>query len=309
MVTKKAAEGGGKRKRVEREVSDLESYDLPALMAKYNWSENDYIVGVDEAGRGPAIGPMVYAAFGCRLGDHPALKSVGVQDSKALTEKLRDEMFPHLTALENAPKFQYAVDVIGSDRISAAMSSRDKMQTLNTVSHNSAIDMIKQICEKVNVVAAYVDTVGPADKYRDKIKKFIPQIQVVVTPKADARFAVVSAASIIAKVTRDKRVREISGAVGGNVGSGYPSDPNTQKWLAGNMHTFFGFQENQVRMRWGTVEKLVEKHCVSVVFSTDDDADVISPQQTTLKDVTPEHSVLSQHLRVMHVRGKRTRDD
>eukprot|EP00760_Papus_ankaliazontas_P002722 PhM_4_TR11248/c0_g1_i1/m.15075/K10743/RNASEH2A; ribonuclease H2 subunit A len=309
MATKRTrsasdADRGKKAKVDNKEISVLESYNLELLKSTYGWTDDDYIVGIDEAGRGPAIGPMVYCAFGVRLGDHASIEALGVKDSKVLTEKHRDAMFPTLTSPENSTsKYCYAVDVIEPSRISAAMSARDRTQSLNTVSHNSAIEMLRSVAEKVNAVAVYVDTVGPPDKYRDKIRKALPGIQVVVSSKADAKFAVVSAASIVAKVTRDQKVRDIASKLGTEVGSGYPSDPNTVRWLATALHPFFGFDEDIARSRWGTIEKLVQRHGVPMTFVSDpkaeEDAAAASGQRTlsSFAEVT-DHPVFSSLLRL-----------
>lgn len=291
-----------KRKRPEREESDLEQYDIPRLASHYGWGEDDYIVGIDEAGRGPAIGPMVYCAFGVRIGSHDALDCLGVKDSKVLNHKQREELFPTLVAQYTPPRYMHAVDVIAPDRISAAMSCKDGTQTLNTVSHNSAIELLRSLMGKGKVVAVYVDTVGPADKYREKIKKHFPGLHVIVTSKADARFACVSAASIVAKVTRDSHLEELNKRSGQNMGCGYPSDPATQKWLASTLHPFYGFPEDVVRMRWGTVEKLLTKNGVPVTFSSEEKGKVEG--QRTLQAFAhgaTDHHVLSHVLRVSHV--------
>jgi len=319
-----------KRKRPVKEATDLENYDVAGLQKLYGWADTDYLVGIDEAGRGPALGPMVYCAFGVQVGRHGALDCLGVKDSKVLTEKQRDELFPILTADAQRADgtYSYAVDPISPERISAAMSSRDKTENLNTISHTSAIDMLKQVCQQVaakghRVVAVWVDTVGPMDKYRDKIKKHLPELHITVTPKADARFAVVSAASIVAKVTRDTAISGLKSKFMTNVGSGYPGDPMTKQFLANSVHVFHGYNESAVRMRWSTVEKIIQKSCIPVCFQTDEEATTTKvsakghqPQTLSVfkeEGLNDDHFVVATTLRLSHVRAhvatKRKRDN
>lgn len=91
----------------------------------------------------------------------------------------------------------------------------------------------------------YVDTVGKAEWYQEKLQKLFPNLKIVVESKADFKYPIVSAASICAKVTRDQVMyqwnhvekREISCVYG----SGYPGDPATKAWLRSNIDKVFGF--------------------------------------------------------------------
>ena len=71
-----------------------------------------------------------------------------------------------------------------------------------------------------------------------------------IEPKADGTYPVVGAASIFAKLLRDERIAALGG-----VGSGYPSDPVTRRWLAGFLQRDEPFPAC-VRTRWGTIDKL-----------------------------------------------------
>ena len=88
------------------------------------------------------------------------------------------------------------------------MGKRNK-QSLNTISHNSAIGMIEKVINnlKINVQEIYIDTVGDPQKYQDLLVQIFPSVgKIVVSKKADSLFPIVSAASIIAKVTRDREL-------------------------------------------------------------------------------------------------------
>ncbi|XP_075218182.1 ribonuclease H2 subunit A isoform X2 [Lycorma delicatula] len=186
------------------------------------------VLGVDEAGRGPVLGPMVYGICFCPLSEENELKDLGCADSKTLTEEKREAIFKILCD-EKDSGIGWAVEVISPNTICNSMLRRQK-KSLNQVSHDSAISLIKRALDGgINVTQVFVDTVGPADKYQDKLSEIFPQLQVTVASKADATYPIVSAASICAKVIRDFALQTwefpecIELPDGKNWGSGYPN--------------------------------------------------------------------------------------
>ncbi|XP_048575437.1 ribonuclease H2 subunit A isoform X3 [Nematostella vectensis] len=183
-------------------------------------------VGIDEAGRGPVLGPMVYGICYCPLSKAEELKNTGFADSKTLTEEEREALFKELS--ENCHGYMgWVIDILTPNFLSNCMLQRTKC-SLNEVSHNSAIGLIRLLLDSgVKVQEVYVDTVGPAEKYQDKLQKIFPEQKIVVTPKADAKFPIVSAASVCAKVSRDRVISawEFSEDIifTKETGSGYPS--------------------------------------------------------------------------------------
>ncbi len=131
----------------------------------------------------------------------------------------------------------------------------------------------------VNLTQIYVDTVGPPDSYQEKLARMFPQVpRIVVTKKADSIYPIVSAASIVAKVMRDRVLRYWKFAEGveledipscRNFGSGYPSDPNTVGWLKGSagLDKVFGGPSIE-RFSWSTITKINEEDCVAVEWYT-----------------------------------------
>ena len=165
--------------------------------------------------------------------------------------------------------------------------SREKV-SLNVISENAACELIQSaLDEKSNIREIFVDTVGPPDKYEsyltNKFKKY--NIKFTVKPKADSLFPCVSAASIVAKVTRDNCVLnwsfieenigqcELKGKEIGKekeegkkkgkgkfstiFGSGYPGDPVTKKWMENNFDRVFGYP-NIVRFDWKTTKNYLK---------------------------------------------------
>lgn len=145
------------------------------------------------------------------------------------------------------------------------MLSRAKYN-LNSISHDSAMFLIQAVADKgLRIVAVYLDTVGDPGKYEAKLRERFPEIlKITVSKKADSLYPVVSAASIVAKVCRDKALKEWRFAEGGRFqsqmkyGSGYPSDPETKRFLMENSDHIFGYPQ-LIRFSWSTTATALER--------------------------------------------------
>jgi ribonuclease H2 subunit A len=141
------------------------------------------------------------------------------------------------------------------------MLDRNKT-SLNLISNEAAIELIANTIKRnINLKEVYVDTVGNPEKYQTLLSNKFPKIKFTVTSKADDLFPVVSAASIAAKVTRDTIIDQwdfIEGDFSKDLGSGYPSDPYTKKWLAKNIDHVFGFP-SIVRFSWKTTTRILKE--------------------------------------------------
>ncbi|GMY23445.1 ribonuclease H2 subunit A [Fagus crenata] len=233
------------------------------------WASKPCIMGIDEAGRGPVLGPMVYGCLYCARSYQKTLSSLNFADSKTLKEEKREELFENLKADES---IGWAVDVIDPKELSAKMLKKNKIN-LNEISHDSAIGLVVRILNMgVLLTEVYVDTVGDPEKYRTKLSERFPAIKFVVAKKADSLYPVVSGASIVAKVTRDRALREwvldeTADNILRNFGSGYPGDPETKAWLKQHKHSVFGFP-SLVRFSWGTCTPYF-KDIVEVLWESD----------------------------------------
>ena len=227
--------------------------------AETNWEKDDIILGIDEAGRGPVMGPMVYAcAYWKEEYDKDIRKKFKFNDSKALRAEEREKMFENIKSHPNI--IRYELIILPPDYISKEMLKREKV-SLNQISQDSAKKLIKMAMDKkANIRKIFVDTVGPAESYEILLKKSLPDdtIQVKVEPKADATYECVSAASIVAKVTRDSIIETLE-KKDKECGSGYPSDPKTKDWLKNNYDNVFGFGR-EVRFSWKTVDNLFKEN-------------------------------------------------
>ncbi|ONK57136.1 uncharacterized protein A4U43_C10F16980 [Asparagus officinalis] len=215
------------------------------------------------------LGPMVYGCLYCACSYQKTLSSLNFADSKTLKEEKREELFENLK-VDNC--IGWEVDVIDPRELSAKMLRKLKVN-LNEISHNSAIGLVRRVINMgVLLTEVYVDTVGDAEKYQIKLSEIFPGVKFVVSKKADSLYPVVSGASIVAKVTRDRALRdwvpdETADNMHTNFGSGYPGDPETKAWLEHHKHSLFGFP-TLVRFSWGTCTPYF-KDSVEVLWEAD----------------------------------------
>jgi len=228
-------------------------------------------LGIDEAGRGPVLGPMVYGICYCPVSRKERLANLGFADSKTLTEEKRDNLLKVIE--ENADFIGWAIKIISPTQISNDMLRRAKI-SLNELSHGAAIELTKKtIADGADIKEMFVDTVGDATKYQDMLSKVFGDVQVTVESKADAKFPIVSAASICAKVARDRCIAGWNFSEGADFntdyGSGYPSDPTVKKWLKDNMDTVFGYPQF-VRTSWSTAYTILDSSAATVSWEDED---------------------------------------
>lgn len=200
-------------------------------------SDKPKIIGIDEAGRGPVVGPMVYAVYVADINQKSDFK-----DSKMLTPKSRDDFFQRMS--------NYAYIVIDPVYITTHMEAKSK--NLNMIAMESVLYLLKEVEKKcTNVKCVYIDGLGDNSYYKKFLQKYFA-FDFIIENKADEKYQPVSAASIVAKVTRDSIISKIG------CGSGYPGDPVTKKWLLSKIDNFLGFP-NCVRHSWKTVKNLLSK--------------------------------------------------
>ena len=218
---------------------------------------------------------MVYGIAFCPISKQKLLKDLGCADSKQLTEDQRDEIFINANQKDySTESVGWAVDIISPNDISSSMFRRVK-RSLNQVSMESAIALIKRAIElEVNVAEVYVDTVGPPEKYQAKLQLIFPEIKITVAKKADSTYPIVSLASICAKVTRDHalkvwKFREGIEIPEEGIGSGYPGDPVTKRFLH-NIEPVFGYPRI-VRFSWSTATNALQDKAFDVEFEEEDE--------------------------------------
>lgn len=185
------------------------------------------IGGIDEAGRGSALGPLVMAAVLVNKEQEEQLMELGVRDSKELSKKNRERLAKEIKDLAE----KYAIVKITPKELNELMPRK----SLNEIEAMKAAQLIQEIGEKpAMLIVDSPDII--ASNFAKRIKKYLPfNLLIKAEHFADKTHAVVSAASILAKVARDSEVDTLKRYYG-EVGSGYWHDPLTQsfieKWTA-----------------------------------------------------------------------------
>ena len=179
------------------------------------------IMGIDEAGRGPVLGPLVVCGVAVTEEKMPVIQAMGLKDSKKLSAKKREEFAAVLKDM-----CHYELAVLPPHEIDARFESEDNLNQLE-------VNCFAGIIRSAKPTIAYLDACDVnAERFGVNVKKGLDfEVEIISAHEADSKYPIVSAASIIAKVHRDALVREISEKMGEDVGSGYPADQVTINFL------------------------------------------------------------------------------
>lgn len=204
------------------------------------------IAGVDEAGRGCVIGPLVIAAVGVEQKSVQMLVEAGVKDSKRLSPRRRVQV---------ASSIKRIARVVETRRVSASRidSLRAKGVSLNEIEAM----LIGSILSKHRRGVFYVDSVDrDCERFRMMMLRHAPGFKgvLIVRNYLDESNPMVGAASIIAKVERDRAVKSLLGKAGLPECSGYSSDPRTVSIVKQLIQS--GSKTRMVRRSWSTVGRI-----------------------------------------------------
>lgn len=238
------------------------------------------IVGIDEAGRGPVIGPMVICAFFVSQNNISNImeifETLKIKDSKKLTSKGRERIFREFQKLRDEKIVNYETIVISPQEIDSALES--KSLNLNKLEIIKSIELLLKIFEKYsenfevfidcpsNNIKNFIDEFSYffnqeyslIEQKKDEIKivlNFDKVVSITFAHKADEKYKIVSAASIVAKVTRDKIIEELKQDINFDFGSGYPADPKTREFLEKNYDKYDFFRKS-----WDSWKREAERH-------------------------------------------------
>jgi ribonuclease HII len=201
------------------------------------------ICGVDEAGKGAVLGPLVVAAVAC--GSNEEAEAVGARDSKTLSPKRREEIYTEITA-----RFSIATRILSPGEIDARPRA-----SLNTCIARAHAAVVSDLHPDMAILdACDVD----AHRYGRIVAGYLTKrCRLLSVHEADRIYPVVGAASIVAKVLRDRAIADLALRYG-EIGSGYPADPVTLAYLK----EYLGNQKVPppfARMSWATTRSLVNE--------------------------------------------------
>ncbi len=201
------------------------------------------ICGVDDAGRGSMIGPMVIAGISIEKKNIPKLRKLGVRDSKKLSPKKRELLYKEIVKLVD----DYHVIRIPPRTI-------DKYVFEHNLNHLEAKKMA-EVISNLDPDISYVDSCDVnAARFGREISDLSKKSKVKSYHYADSRFVVVSAASIIAKVSRDRSIMRLNKTT--NLGSGYPSDKKSVNYVKKVVSSKKSLPTS-IRKSWKPVQKIL----------------------------------------------------
>ncbi len=206
------------------------------------------VAGVDEAGRGCVMGPLVVAGVALKEENLHLLSGLGVKDSKLLSPRKREALVAEITRIAE----KQAVIHLAPVEIDHAVESGRKLHKLNRLEAQTMTKVIDALKPEV----VYVDA---ADVVEDRFKHHIQEglnfkLKIVSEHKADKIYPVVSAASILAKVERDKAIAALKVQYG-DFGSGYLTDKKTMIFLKNWLQAHGGEYPDCVRKSWKPAKK------------------------------------------------------
>lgn len=207
------------------------------------------VAGVDDAGRGCVIGPLVIAGVLVEEKDLPRLVELGVKDSKLLSARRRETLAPEIKKIVH----DYSIEKLLPREIDEVVLEGKKLRKLNWLEARAMAKVIQNLRPDV----AYVDASDVVEeRFKQDILELLPfKIKIISEHKADRNYPVVSAASIIAKVERDRAIAELA-SIYGDFGSGYPSDSRTVGFLSRCLDETADYPEF-VRKSWKPAQKAI----------------------------------------------------
>ncbi|MHA1436570.1 MAG: ribonuclease HII [Promethearchaeota archaeon] len=217
------------------------------LLEKKRKNSSELICGIDEAGRGPVLGPLVLCGVCFTKQNLDYLLEIGVKDSKKLTAKRRKQ----LASLIKKKSYSYKTIVVSAKEIDEREKKKITMNRLEELKMAEIINYLKPEIIYIDAADVNEERFG---KSIEKLLNFAPK-KIISKHKADDLYPIVSASSIIAKDKRDELINKIKLEYG-DIGSGYPSDKKTinflREWIRNHK-----VAPPFARQTWATTQKIL----------------------------------------------------
>ena len=216
-------------------------------------------IGVDEAGRGPAIGPLVVCALSIPKEDAEILTELGVDDSKNLTRLKRESIHSKIIAISKSRGWEFSLILCDAERIDLWMET-GTLNSLEVMAFSDAISEIADYSSEYNIFLDACDV--DAERFGRNVSASLRQKgsgwKISSKHRMDSEDVVTGAASIIAKVNRDWEMERLSQELGIDLGSGYPSDPKSNAAIQDLCRK--DFPADCLRRKWKNVERAWMNH-------------------------------------------------
>lgn len=206
------------------------------------------VIGIDDAGRGPAIGPMILAGVLMDEKEEIELKKLDVKDSKLLSPEKRKSIGDKIVS-----RFEHHIEVTNPKEI-------DESDNLNYLEAIKAAMIVNKLTENINSKAKVIIDCPSVniEKWTLDVQRLLKRpemVNLICEHKADFNHGIVGAASIIAKEKREEEVFKLKLKIKEDFGSGYPSDPKTKEFLKKEVKN--PEYREFIRFSWATVKNLL----------------------------------------------------
>ena len=211
-------------------------------------------IGIDEAGRGPAIGPLVVCALSIPKEDRSILKNRGVEDSKNLSKIRRESINAEIDAISKLRGWDIGLIHCDAGKIDRWMESG----TLNTLEVMLFAEAITKVTEITSEFTLFLDACDvDAERFGRNVSSALGKggnsFKIISKHRMDSTDVITGAASIIAKVNRDLAIEKLSREMGIDLGSGYPSDKKSKTAIENLCRE--EIPNDCLRRKWSNVER------------------------------------------------------
>jgi ribonuclease HII len=257
-----------------------------------------FIAGIDEAGRGPVIGPMVMALVAVEEHMDFEFRTLGIGDSKTLTPIRRKE-------LSEVIRREGLVEtiIVSAKEIDDAIT--DPSSNLNILEAQVAAELINRMSKRLGTQLKHVILDCPSTNkvaYIALMRTFIKgDVMLIAEHKADAKYPTVSAASIVAKVMRDEEIENLKKLHNVDFGSGYPGDEKTASFVRNHYKDYDFF-----RTTWETYKRVLAARSQQTLsgFVTQEHSPVVEQKKEQLLSLGLEPQPVKGSAEVLRLKGE-----